>query len=84
MIQLTLTEEQQAILSASRELVEIVDRRGRILTRVKSNWTDEEIDEILRKGAESGIATESLFELTERLRREYPIPSELQEKQIIR
>ena len=75
MIQLILTDEQHRLLATARELVEIVDRRGRVLTRVKSNWADEEIDEILKKGEESGLATESIFEVTERLMRDYPIPA---------
>ena len=75
MIQMILSPEQEEFLANAQEPVEIVDRRGRVLMRVAARWTDAEIEEIERKGQESGLATESIFELTERLRRDYPVPS---------
>ena len=74
MIQLILTEVQEQLLTTSFEPVEVVDRRGRVLTQIRSNWTDDEIAEAMRKAHESGFATESIFETTERLMQDYPIP----------
>ena len=53
MTQLILTEEQQQLLANSTDAIEIVDRGGRVLTRVRSGWTDAEIAEALLKSAES-------------------------------
>ena len=75
MIQMILSEEQQQLLTGAQEPVEIVDRRGRLLTRVQSGWTDAEIAEALLKAHESGLASETFSETVARLKRDYPIPT---------
>ena len=73
MIQIMLTPEQQRLLAEAREPVEIVDGRGRILSRIRRSWTDAEISEALQKSHESGLGG-SLSESIAELEREYPIP----------
>ena len=73
MIQIILTPEQQRILSEAKELVEIVDGRGRILSRVRHNWTDAEISDALQRAHDSGLGG-SLSESIAELERNYPIP----------
>ena len=74
MIQMILTEEQQQLLSNAQEPVEILDRRGRVLTRVRARWTDAEIAEILEKSRNSGPDV-PVSEVFDRLRKSHPIPS---------
>lgn len=45
MTQLMMTDEQQRLLDESRDIVEIVDRTGRLLTRVIGGFTESELDE---------------------------------------
>lgn len=45
MSQLMITEEQQRFLDESREPVEIVDRAGRVLTRLVHGFNEHELDE---------------------------------------
>ena len=73
MIQIILTPEQQRLLAEATEPVEIVDGRGRILSRIRGSWTDAEISEALQKSRESGLGG-SLSESIAELERAYPIP----------
>ncbi len=73
MIQMILTEEQQRLLTETREPVEIVDRSGRHLTTVKEGWTDAEVIEVLTRSRSSGDGG-MLSDLVHRLKAKYPIP----------
>ena len=73
MIQMILTEEQQRLLTESREPVEIVDRSGRRLTTVKQGWTDAEVIEVLTHSRASGDGG-SHSDLVQRMKVKYPIP----------
>ena len=48
MSQLMITEDQQRFLNESSEPVEIVDRTGRVLTRVVHGFSQCELDEAVR------------------------------------
>ena len=74
MIQMVLTEEQQQLLSSATEPVEILDRRGRVLTRVRTSWTDAEIAEALSRSHNSGPDV-PVSEMFAKLRKLYPIES---------
>ena len=71
MIQMILTEEQQQLLSNAQEPVEILDRRGRVLTRVRTRWTEAEINEALEKSRNSGPDV-PLSEAITRLEKRHP------------
>ncbi len=73
MIQMILTEEQQRLLTETREPVEIVDRYGRHLTTVKEGWTDAEVIEVLTRSRSSGDGG-MLSDLVHRLKAKHPIP----------
>ena len=74
MIQIVLTPEQNRVLTEAKEPVEIVDGRGRVLSRIRHGWTDGEVADALLKARESGIGG-SLSESLAKLEREYPIPA---------
>ena len=74
MIQMILTEEQQQILTNAQEPVEILDRRGRVLTRVRWGWSDAEIAEALERSRNSGPAV-PVADFFERLKKSHPIPA---------
>ena len=73
MIQMVLTEDQHRFLAEAQEPVEIVDRRGRKLTRVQPSYSDAEAAELFRKARESGLGG-SPRETIERLKLTHPIP----------
>ena len=64
MIQLILTEEQQRILDQSDELVQVVDRTGRLLVSVSIKATEAEIAEAHRVAAELDDLTGTDHELS--------------------
>ncbi len=74
MIQIVLTPEQNRVLNQAKEPVEIVDGHGRVLSRIRHGWTDDEIAEAQLKARESGLGG-SLSESIAQLEREYPIPA---------
>ena len=45
MTQLMMTDEQQRLLDESRDIIEIVDRTGRLLASVIPGFTESELDE---------------------------------------
>ena len=67
MSQLMITEEQQRFLDESREPVEIVDRSGRLLTKLKVShgFSDAELDEAVR-AARNFVHSGTLRELLDR------------------
>ena len=71
MVQMILTDEQLKFLAETREPVEIIDRAGRILTRIKPAWTEAEVAEAVRKAKESGLGG-SPREALEHLKLTYP------------
>ena len=73
MIQMILTEEQQQLLTESKESVEIVDRSGRRLTTIRAGLTDAEVVEILTRSRSSGDAG-TLSGLVKSLSEKFPVP----------
>ena len=72
MIQIVLTPEQNRVLSQANEPVEIVDGRGRVLSRISDGWTNAEVSDALLNAERSGMGG-TLEELVSRLERDYPI-----------
>ena len=69
MSQLMSTEEQQRILDESREPVEVVDRSGRLLTKLKVShgFREAELDEAVQ-AAKNFVPAGTLRELLDRLK----------------
>ena len=69
MSQLMITEEQQRILDESREPVEVVDRSGRLLTKLKIShgFSEAELDEAVQ-AARNFVPAGTLRELLDRLK----------------
>ena len=73
MIQIVLTPEQNRVLTEAKEPVEIVDGRGRVLSKVSHGWTESEVTEALTISRQSGDGG-SLKDALARLRKSHPIP----------
>ncbi len=73
MIQIVLTPEQNRVLTAAKEPVEIVDGRGRVLSKIIHGWTESEVAEALAISRQSGDGG-SLKDALARLRKSHPIP----------
>ncbi len=69
MSQLMITEEQQRILDESSEPVEVVDRSGRLLTKLKIShgFSEAELDEAV-EAAKNFVPAGTLRELLDRLK----------------
>ena len=68
MIQLILTEEQQRLLDESSEPVQILSRRGGILTTVGHGLSDVDLDRIAQDSRDFHPAAATLSELVDRLK----------------
>lgn len=73
MIQITLTPEQNRVLTEAKEPVEIVDGRGHVLSKISRGWTESEVAEALAISRQSGDGG-SLKDALARLRQSHPIP----------
>ena len=75
MSQLMITEEQQRFLDESREAVDVVDRSGRLLTKLKvrHGFSESELDEAVR-AAKNFVSAGTLEELLARLKEPHAAP----------
>lgn len=67
MIQLILTEEQQRLLDESSEPVQILSRRGGVLTTVGHGLSHDDLDHIAQDSLHFQPAAATLNELVDRL-----------------